>query len=179
MTRKLYGESKVTPAELALLSESIRSLPTGSLALEVGTYHGATARLLAEAAPHVHLLSVDTFYAAHQVTPENWHRNRRANQSLFVGTAQLLGKLGAAGFAWCFIDAMHTRQACLADLDTVSAICPGRIFLHDYCMKWGGVVEAVDEFCRLEGWRIVASADSVVEIAPLEAAADLPPEAGR
>jgi len=163
---KLHGESKVTPAELELLRSSIVSLPTGAFALEVGTRHGATARLLAEAAPHVHLLSVDTFYQVHRVSPEFWWRNRRANQTLFVGTVQALAAFGGAGFAWCWIDAMHTRQAVLADLDTCTAIGIGRILLHDYCPAWPGVMDGVDEFCSREGWEIVAQADSVVEIAP-------------
>jgi len=163
---KLHGESKVTPPELELLKKSLIALPVGSLALEIGTCHGVTARLLAEAAPHVKLLSVDTFYQVHKVSPEFWWANRRANQWLFIGTVQAAAAFGIAGASWCWIDAMHTRQAVLEDLDTCTAIGIGRIFLHDYCPKWQGVMDGVDEFCSREGWEIVAQADSVVEIAP-------------
>lgn len=61
-----------------------------------------------------------------------------------------------------YIDADHSYEACLADLKAWSKIVTrnGYILGHDYtsneqAKKWKfGVIEAVAEFCKSEGWHI-------------------------
>lgn len=63
---------------------------------------------------------------------------------------------------WVYVDANHSYEACSADLRAWSKrLKPDGVLLgHDFtqnndALKWNfGVVEAVVDFCRSEGWRI-------------------------
>lgn len=63
---------------------------------------------------------------------------------------------------WVYIDADHSYDACTADLNAwVKHLKPtGVIMGHDYtnehnAKKWNfGVVDAVNDFCKKEGWEI-------------------------
>ena len=63
---------------------------------------------------------------------------------------------------WAYIDANHSYKACYADLQAWSKrLKPSGVLMgHDYtnehnAKKWGfGVVDAVNDFCKNEGWEI-------------------------
>lgn len=67
-------------------------------------------------------------------------------------------------FDWVYVDANHTYDAVLADLEScLPKINPmGFIAGHDYIdtpywqQRHYGVVAAVEEFCRRHGWHVVA-----------------------
>ena len=171
----MHGFTALSDAETAALVAAAGSLPNGSRILEIGTFHGVTARRLADAAPRCRVVCVDTFYRCHKVTPAEWHANRRENMNLWIGTAAELADVAyGRSFSLAFVDAMPPREACLADLATADRMLnlAGRLFAHDYdAAKWPGVVQAVDEFCTLNGLAVVNRWESLVEIAlPLRAA---------
>ena len=157
----MIGELKIHPPELAALKAAIVGKKRF---LEIGTFHGVTAALLAESNPDCLIVSLDIF---RDVSSENWFANRRKNQLLFVGTAQALCNLGVAElFDVIFVDANHKYDPCLADLVSASAMLAlgGSILAHDYDDRFPGVVLAVDTFCEQQGWRIVAKAGMIVEL---------------
>lgn len=172
MIVKHAGVSKLPPGQLEFLSAAIRP---GDSVLEIGTFHGVTAALLAAAHPDVHVLSVDVFSrpwlksAFNRNSPDNWLRNRRPNQNLFVGTAQELAAIcRVEKFNVILVDADHAYEACRADLATVRRLLAvgGRLFAHDYGdpERWQGVTRAVDEFCAEHGWAIIARSGTLVEL---------------
>ena len=156
----MQGELKIHPPELEMLLAATKGKKRF---LEVGTLHGVTAALLAEANPDCLVVSLDIF---RDVTPLNWFANRRKNQALYVGTAQDLCLLGAGPFDVIFVDAQHKHEPCLADLLSADEMLApdGKLFAHDYDERWPGVVRAVDEFCEKYNWRIAAKAKQLVRM---------------
>lgn len=168
---KIVGESKLPAAQFAMLAAAVKGLPAGASVLEIGTYQGATAAMLADAVPQVSILSIDR-YASPKVDPAFWFKNRRPNMALYVGTAQTLVEYGLFVFALVLIDAMHTYEAVLADLasSTRMMTTASRLFLHDYDPeRWPGVVKAIDEWCAVGEWRIGAKVQTLVELVRREA----------
>jgi predicted O-methyltransferase YrrM len=163
----LVGVSKLLPGQFDLLASA---LSRGCRFLEMGTLFGATAARRADAEPAAQILSLDTF---REIGPEHWRANRRANMTLFIGTAQELEAFSRHGqFDAIFVDADHRYDGVRADLASAGHLLRpgGRLFAHDYGpppnWKWPGVTRAVDEFCALYRLKIVARAGSLVEIGP-------------
>lgn len=160
----MTGISKMTPGQRALILSAIKP---GSRVLEIGTYHGATAALLAEAVSSASVLSIDIF---RKVTPDAWCANRRDNMTLFLGTVQEFAAFsGKPVFDVAIVDADHRYPYCLNDLLTAKTLLSdaGRLFAHDYAPdlnKWPGVQRSVDEFCAQAGMHIVSHAGSLVEL---------------
>lgn len=157
----MLGVSKLRPGQLEAL---LASMPSGGLALEVGTLDGVTAAKLAQAHSDATVWSVDPFY---QGSPANWMSNRQPNQRLLVG---VLGDLlavvpGVGPFGMVFVDGDHRYAECRKDLDGAWALLrpTGRLWVHDYGFR-GGVTKAVDEFCEVHGLRIRSRVDTLVEV---------------
>jgi len=155
---EIAGQSKVSAEQFNAIADAMP--PTGRL-LEVGTFHGATAAMLADMFPSATIISIDNFSGA---TAENYIKNRRPNMHLIIGTAGHLAKSGyTAKFDVIFIDAMHKYPDCLDDLrNTAPLLVPGGvIFAHDYDKKrYPGVVQSIDEFCAESGFSIVNLTDT-------------------
>lgn len=87
--------------------------------------------------------------------PDRWEIKR--GTSLEMAADQTIPLLD-----WVYIDADHSYEACSADLKAwEKKLRPKGILMgHDYtnndqAKKWGfGVIEAVNDFCRSNGWRI-------------------------
>lgn len=133
--------------------------------LEIGTYDGVTAAMLAAQFPGAEITSIDLLRC------ENWMLNRRKNQRLWIGTAQqFAASAKPAQFDVILVDADHRYEGCRDDLFTARRLLTehGRLFAHDYSdapdWKWPGVTRAVKEYCAATGAKIVGRAGSLVEI---------------
>ena len=158
--RRPLIEGWTSDAEAAELAR----LAAGRRVLEVGTYRGFGAVLMAQAgAREVHAVDwhrggdmgpVDTLCA--------WWTNVRRHhvEDQVVGhvgrTAQVLPLLAGDAFELAFIDADHTYESVRCDTDLVVPLMRsgGLIAWHDYCSAWPGVVRAVDEQAGLYGWQL-------------------------
>lgn len=158
----LAGHSWLRRAELGWLAANV---PASGLLVEVGTAAGVTAAVLADAAPGLTILCVDTFVdldAPHVAGPDPlrptlWVRNRRPNMRLFVGTLVDLLALALVEADAVFVDGDHSEAGVAADLEgAVAMLAPGgTIFVHDYGDgHWTGVKPAVDRFCAKHGFRV-------------------------
>jgi predicted O-methyltransferase YrrM len=162
---KTAGKSKMTAAQRAALVDAIKP---GYRVLEIGTFDGATAAILADAHPDAVIMSVDIF---RDVSPSGWFANRRKNMALYVGTSRgVLSWARRNSFDLIIVDADHGYPGCYRDLRIAARLLKsgGRLFAHDYdpdVRKWPGVIQSVDEFCAKKGRRIIGSCGSLVEIA--------------
>ena len=119
--------------ELDWLMAMMATLPDDARFLEIGTYHGLTAALLAEARPDVTVVSVDLLEKCDNA---RWQSNRLENMRLFVGTAQQFQEIAAAAelFDGVLIDGDHPYAPCYRDLRTCHALVKanGVRVCHDY-----------------------------------------------
>ena len=160
----MTGRSKMTEAQRTKLMENVHP---GDRVLEVGTWHGATISMLAEAQPEAAFVSVDIF---RHLGPENWFANRRDNMTVYVGTVQeLRGFAAPESFDLVIVDADHTYPVCYRDLCVAVALVKrdGKIFAHDYdteTHRWPGVIKSVTKFCAKHNWRVIGSTGTLVEM---------------
>ena len=146
----LIGRSAISEQEREYVC---RALPKGGRLLEVGTLDGVSVAWWARERPDCEFITVDPFRVGHGTgsgSLENWKRNRRENQRLFVGTLQDLHGWDRQ-FDRAFVDGDHTYNACLADMKSAEPmICiRGTLFVHDYAHRsnlYRGVATAVEEF---------------------------------
>ena len=160
-----FGDSLLKhPQEPAFLCAAVKP---GMRVLEIGTWHGRTAAYMADACPEATILSIDVMtwppLCANDV---NWFKNRRPNMRLLVGTVQQLEAFGIGKFDMILVDADHSYHKVKPDLESaLRLLAPGgRLFAHDHCEDYPGVVQAVSEVCP--GWKIIRAGDgcSLVEL---------------
>lgn len=159
----------LTHAEGMKLAEIARD----RVVLEMGSYKGRSACYMAGPATELHC--VDTFRAddggqdqTGDTLPE-FERNIRENGfSEKVVVHRKLSTEAAEHFEdesldVVFVDAMHDRQSVLADIDAYwpKLRLGGTMCFHDYCRRWPGVVEAVNE--RFGGPREIVDHLAVVK----------------
>jgi hypothetical protein len=156
----------------AMLREELEAIlaqiPHTGQFLEIGTWHGLTASLLARARPGATIYSVDPCQRA---GPGHWHGHRQPNMRLLVGTvADLLKLLPAASFDGAIIDGDHSFAGCYADLVACERLVKRGmpILLHDYRKVPGtihkgkaGVRRAADQFAQERGWPVYESAGTL------------------
>jgi len=124
----------------------LRYLPRNGTLIEVGTFQGVTASILASFRPDTKIISIDPFNGlgwsigtspTREECIDTWHRNvgGNTNQRLFVGTLEeYINSTEYEAGDVIFIDGDHTKLGCLVDLRlSMKAIKPtGRIMGHDY-----------------------------------------------
>lgn len=149
----MIGESLVSDKEREFI---IKCLPAKGSLLEIGTYHGVTAALVAQARPEVGIICVDPFDNdpdddGAQGDRDKWYANAQPNMGLFIGTAQQFAEGSCPAFDVAFIDGNHAFGACISDLMAVAPMVkPGGVILcHDYGRIAGErVTKAVDLFVK-------------------------------
>ena len=164
-----YGSSLMRPDEIALL---IKHLPESGWMLEIGSYEGVTAALIAEQRPGAVVVCVDPFIDHDErdfrersggERLKNWRANRRPNQHLWIGDLQSFYGISGHTFDLVLVDGAHETPAASADLALGALlVSPGGVLaVHDYA-DWDSVRAATDEFLSYGAFRIVDSADSMV-----------------
>lgn len=170
----------------AIRDEVIALLPKGGVVAEVGVAFGDFSEVILARTSPTRLHLIDPW--AHQATEAyasdpanfdqlNFDRTFHDVTKRFAGQSQtglvsierglsveLAPRYADGYFDWVYIDAMHTRDAVLADLRAFAPkVKPdGFILGHDYAnhaeaLAMGfGVVEAVNEFVRETGYSLVA-----------------------
>jgi predicted O-methyltransferase YrrM len=144
-------ENWTTDAEAAELAR----LGAGRIVLEVGTFKGFGAVLLARAGATV--WAVDWHRGDTDLGPRDtlcsWWTNVRRHhvEDQVVGlvgrTEVVLPLLRPQSFELAFVDAAHDLVSVRRDIGlTLPLLRPGAtIAFHDYCPTWPGVMRAVDE----------------------------------
>lgn len=139
-------------------------LAAGQTVLEVGTFKGFGAVLMAQAGATVWAL--DWHRGDADLGPRDtlcaWWTNIRRHhvEDQVVGlvgrSAQVMANLRAEAFDMAFIDAAHDYGSVRQDLVSVRFLIrpEGLIVCHDYCPTWPGVVQAVDEAAKWAGIRL-------------------------
>lgn len=127
----------------------------GRRVLEVGTYKGFGAVLMAQAGAEV--WAVDWHRGDEDLGPRDtlcaWWTNVRRHQVEdrvvgLVGRSEVvLPLLREQSFGMAFVDAFHAYEAVAADIRLVLPLIrrPGLVVFHDYSTVWPGVRRAVDE----------------------------------
>lgn len=154
-----------------------RRLLHSTTLLEVGTYEGVTASLIAERCPNCIVVSVDPFIdhdpregsdcKIPRPSPSRlteWFYNKRRNQRLWVGTLPEFHAVNNHDFDLILIDGSHQYQDVLDDLRYASSmILPdGIIAVHDYLeTEWYGVKEAADVFLNSAPFYIERTVESM------------------
>ncbi|MFO0916301.1 MAG: class I SAM-dependent methyltransferase [Pirellulales bacterium] len=171
--------------QFATRKEMLAALPYGAVVAEVGVQRGRFAKMIdRHARPRkLHLIDcwehqADARYqpdTANVVEPRQQANMARTAQRLRRGIREgrvtlhrgysvpMLQTFPAEYFDWVYIDANHTCEGALADLEAAlpRVRWDGMIAGHDYidtpywrAMNFG-VVEAVQTFCARHGWEIV------------------------
>jgi len=158
------GVSLVRPAELELFADMLSSrLLKSTSMLEVGTFEGVTASMLAERCPEATIVSLDPFIDDDTRIPGyvpkrapgrlvDWFHNSRSNQKLFVGFTRDFYAISHCAFDLVLVDGSHLYADVLEDLQYTSRMLQpdGVLAVHDYAdaPEWPEVRQATDEFLR-------------------------------
>lgn len=147
------------------ISFLVESTPLQGTVLEIGSASGVTASVIAEMRPDARVVSVDSYPVSppsdsarskfpdweHVERMNNWRRNRRENQSLFIGDISQLNRICCAKFDWIFIDGGHLFDEVFSDLCVAEKMLSdgGLLFCHDFHdPNWFQVTEAITRFCE-------------------------------
>lgn len=142
--------TSMSDEEVARLVE----LASGKVVLEVGSYLGHSTVAMAQVAERVH--AVDWHRGdEHAGTEETVHpfldnleaHGVRDRVIAHVGRSEVILPMFRAGyFDMAFIDALHTTEAVVGDIDRVMPLVHvhGVVAFHDYGDERFGVTEAVD-----------------------------------
>lgn len=154
-----HGSSLFRQAELEALASVLRyRLLRSTSMLEIGTYEGVTASLLAETCPQSRIVSIDPFMDHDDKDPrrrlgierlQNWRLNQRPNQWLWVGTMQDFHTFSHHDFDLVLVDGGHAYEEVLSDLRYASGMLlpDAYIAVHDYAdPQWSEVTAATDAF---------------------------------
>jgi predicted O-methyltransferase YrrM len=174
MTADLHGLGRTAEREINWI---IDNLPEYGTLIEVGTYDGVTAAIIARAKPNARIISIDPF-PVHPESPgpdgaKCWVHNRCGiGQRLWVGTLTDLAELPldpAFGADVIFIDGDHSYAGCLADLQAADALLldGGIILCHDYQLRGedcAGVEPAVVKFCQESYFGITGAEHTTVRL---------------
>jgi predicted O-methyltransferase YrrM len=128
----------------------VQAIPADGLLVEIGTYHGKSAKFFSLVNPNMKILTIDCM-ATDNKDGVPIDKDILTGGNIF----QITGRSEEvfAGFNWeidfLFIDGDHSYVACKRDLVNWSPFVKrgGHIALHDYNNEhWPGVVQATDEF---------------------------------
>ena len=151
-------------------ARALGQLAAGRRVLEVGTYRGFGAVVMAQERAEV--WAVDWHRGDPDLGPRDtlcaWWTNVRRHhvEDQVVGLVgrveMVLPLLRPASFDMAFIDGYHAYHQVVADIQLVLPLLRvgAALAFHDYSSTWPGVVNAVNEFRQRAGaedWRLVDS----------------------
>lgn len=143
--------------------------------MEIGTKYGQSARIWAEAIPHLTLVCIDPYKAYHHSNQEKQDKiyedakRNIARHAEETGAEILLDRRESLEVVssledeivdFVNVDGNHTFDACVQDIiQWVPKVKPGGLVLvHDYCtFRLSGVIRAVDAYThchRIEPWYV-------------------------
>lgn len=178
------GSSLMRESEIDMLCKLLTSqLLTSTTMLEVGSYEGVTASVIAERCPQSTIVSIDPFMEhdafdiGRRHGPDraaNWLRNKRSNQHLWTGTLKDFVAFANHNFNVILIDGGHDYNSVRSDLAyaTTLLLPDSVIAVHDYfqCdgISWGGVTEAVNDFIDHNPFSVSEIVDSMALLRRIE-----------
>jgi hypothetical protein len=161
----------------------IKELPAGTIGAEIGVWRGyfSVEILQKTRVRHLYLVDAwkpqpsyndpltDTDHEANLAETKHHLRGMRDRWTIVRGTSLEVGVYNKTipPLDWVYIDADHSYEACLTDLRTWELrLKPNGVIMgHDYtnneqAKKWNfGVIEAVTEFCKTNGWKLTRLTD--------------------
>jgi predicted O-methyltransferase YrrM len=172
----------VLPIDEATLTKYAAMVPVGGAIVEIGTHMGDTAIILAKAAPHAMVWTIDTgeryLWEQHDQGSLADYAQRVANRlALYGNIIFVLGsshpKVGSSMAVWSgrlvdmlFIDGDHEHAAVMADLNRWAVQIPlrGRMLLHDYVDgDEGKVWSAANEYLAANPqWEMIEIVDTML-----------------
>ena len=147
--------------------------------LEIGTYEGVTASVIAERCPQSVIISIDPFMEHDEFDigrrhgPDriaNWMKNKQSNQRLWVGNMFDFYSIAQHNFNLILIDGAHDYRSVWTDLQYArTMLLPDSVIaVHDYRslegFTWGGVTQATDEFISSNMFTIIDIVESMALI---------------
>lgn len=149
----MIGGSLMADVEFEFL---LNQIPFKGLMIEVGTYHGVTARKICDRRPDVRVISIDSFNTNDgcRGNIDYYEKNMCARQTLFIGTLQEYLKKNIAIASLIFIDASHTMEDTLQDLESAMTLKDCIITGHDL-LPGREVNDAVNKFCLMYGYKVI------------------------
>jgi MMP 1-O-methyltransferase len=168
------------PSEAGLIYKAATQWPLAGPVIELGSYAGRSTVVFALGDRQVH--SVDAWsldvtdlsayhdgqIAAHSIFEQFRTNLARSNVTdkvrLHRGLTQEIGRTWQIPCAILFVDAGHTYEDASGDLRiwTQFLLPDGLLLMHDVFLDgFPGVKRAASELLR-QGWRVIASADSLV-----------------
>ena len=148
------------------------------LVLELGSWLGRSTRYFLNAFPKGHVIAVDHWGRSELIAKDdpsseakmknlydrfasnNWSFRKRLVpvRASTVAGMQLVNGFGLKPDL-VYIDANHTYEDMRQDLNTAFSLFPeARLCGDDYGGKWTGVKDAIDQFCKGNGCRILTVA---------------------
>lgn len=163
-TRSLGEEHIANCTVLASREHILHRMPTGSVAAEVGVMNGRFSQRIWDIVHPTALHLFDTNFTEHAVDKRFAPQIADGSIHLHEGLSwDRLPELPDRSLDFIYIDADHSYEGVKRDVEIAKGkIKPdGFLLFNDYtywspleCIKYG-VVEAVNELCVDEGWRIV------------------------
>ncbi len=150
--QKLEGiEGWFSVQQTEVIYPFIESLDKNALLVEIGTYHGRSAKLFSLANPDIKILTIDLMDFPEK--PENVGSKIDINVLKSGNIFQVLGDANdvVKGFNWqidfLFIDGDHSYQAVRKDIDKWLPFLKDNSYVgfHDYEDSHHGVIKAVEE----------------------------------
>lgn len=155
--------AKMRALERRWLYEQVRSLPSGSVYVEIGSYKGGSAVIAALANPHIRIYCVDPWLDKRRLgirgvwaSFDFWQRHTQFFQNVFAIPIDLAHPEGGVNhiadmekmplkelqITFLFIDGDHSFSSVRRDLELYAPHTRDMICGHDYC--YGPVRQAVN-----------------------------------
>lgn len=150
MISLVYGRPRIGTSIKPLEADVLELAATGRRVLEIGSAWGFSTVLMALVAQEVVSIDPHTMADTWQPFVDNLaeYGVTRKVTAYRMRSQDVLGRLYKAGqrFELAFIDGEHTFEACAFDISwALLLVEPGGIIaVHDYCVRWPGVIEAVE-----------------------------------
>jgi len=152
-------QSTLTEAEQSLLCQFVKEAGNhpGPI-VEIGTLIGlTTTRMALWKSPRQRIITVDNYLRNPWRLPPDQHHALAAEvlfclvqtgevEQLWMDKREFYRAYAAPAPALVFLDAVHTYEETKADIAWARRVSASIICGHDYCERFPGVMQAVDEF---------------------------------
>ena len=155
-------------------TDLLKLLPKDSIGIEIGVFKGEFSKQILEIAKPKMLYLLDRFeglVASGDKDGNNRHMidlgsyytgillpkyRKHPNVTIVKADTSEIRSFAYDLFDWCYIDAGHTYEEVMHDLQAISpkVKAGGWIMGHDYAQRTAGVKQAVNDFCKATGYEI-------------------------